>query len=83
VAARQVRAGVNLKTAKALGPEGAPDAVIERQARIPIGHTGRLWVEVRSGSFASILTCPPHVRLDRNLGHGSRRTGRGTVRVAG
>jgi hypothetical protein len=28
------------------------------------------------GSFASILTYPPHVPLDRNLGHGSRHTGR-------
>jgi hypothetical protein len=28
--------------------------VIERQARIPIGHAGRLWVEVRSGSRAAV-----------------------------
>jgi hypothetical protein len=32
-------------------------------------HVG---LDVRSGSFTSILPCAPHDRLDPNLGHGSR-----------
>jgi hypothetical protein len=36
----------------------------------------------RYGSFASILTHPPQVSLDANLGHGSRRSD-ALVRAAG
>jgi hypothetical protein len=35
---------------------------------VTLGRVIARWLEVRSGSFASVLACLPHVRLQADLG---------------